>query len=122
MLTAGSVVRQLGGEVLDSEEDNLKALASEIEILREKVKQADDAEGRAERRLGGEITTREAAETRARIAEEALGTIEFRIADAKRKALAKGAPLRLKDETVALHIEPLGGPKDVIRDGEITRA
>lgn len=119
-MDVGEIIKSLGGHPRSDESENLELLANEILILRQKLSDADDAEGRAERRLGKEIASREQAETRARIVEDALSTIAFKIASAKREALAKGAPIRsLEDNPVALHIEPIGGDRTVIRDGEI---
>lgn len=92
------VVRELGGDPEATEAQNLQLLANEIIILRERVRMAEDAEGRAERHIGQELEARSSAEKRARIAESALSNIDGVIARAKRDALAAGTPLHIRDE------------------------
>lgn len=101
MSSLADIVRELGGDPESTDSKNLQLLANEIIILREKIKQADDAEGRAERRLGKEIEARCSAESRASVAEDALTSIDSSIARAKRKALEVGAPMRIAEDAAA---------------------
>lgn len=95
------IVCELGGDPEATDVQNLQLLSNEIIILREKLDQARDAEGRAERRLGVEINKRIATEVRAVTAESALTVIDYEIARAKKKALENGAPLRIAEDAAA---------------------
>jgi hypothetical protein len=97
-LNVSEVVNSLGGSPRSDEGENLQLLANEIIILREKLKQAEEAEVRAERRAGSESAARARAEKRADLGEDALDEIEAVIGRTKRKALASGTPMLLKDE------------------------
>lgn len=88
------IVTELGGDPEATDEQNLQLLANEIIILRDKVQRAEEAEGRAARRLGSESQARASAESRARIGENFMGAVERQIEDAKRRALANGTPLQ----------------------------
>lgn len=121
-MDATSAVRELGGEVRATEADNVEALVNEILVLRQRAADAEDAEVRAERRIGREIEARNRAESRATLAEEALGAIEAAISRARRKALASGAPLKVPDDTGS-EVEPRiahvgeGGDYPLVRTG-----
>lgn len=100
-MNAIDLVRELGGDPDATEEQSLTLLGNEIIILRDRLARAQDAEGRAERRLGAEIDAHAAAERRAKVCERALAEIDYAVTDAKVSALRVGAPLR------ALHDDPL---------------
>lgn len=91
-LNISEVVQSLGGNPRSDEHANLELLANEIIILRQKLIDAQDAEGRCERRLGGEIEARGRAERRAEIAEGAISQISQAISRAEVEATAAGAP------------------------------
>lgn len=101
MNSPADIVRELGGDPEATDDQNLQILANEIIILREKVRQAEDGEGRAERRVGKEIEARSSAEAKASVAEDALAAIDSSVARAKRKALEVGAPMRIAEDAAA---------------------
>ena len=97
LIGAADIVRELGGDPEGTEEQNLRLLSNEILIQRERIKQAEDAEARADRRAGRANALREAAEARAQKAEEALAEIDAAVAQAKRDAVAGGTPLHIPE-------------------------
>lgn len=97
-LNVAEVVVSLGGHPRSDDSENVQLLANEVVILREKLKDAEDAEGRCERHLGRESEARKIAERRAGIAEGVMAVVERAVSDGKRDAVAAGAPLHLKDE------------------------
>lgn len=96
-LDVAGVVSSLGGNPLSRAPENLELLANEILILRERVRDAERAEGQAERKLGKEAEAKRNAEIRADEAETALSSIDLAIGRAKRNSLARGAPMHLPD-------------------------
>lgn len=88
------IVSSLGGNPRSDDSENLALLANEILILRQKLKEADDSEGRCERRLGREKELRATAERRADHAEAALREIKSTIERRKVQATAAGSPFK----------------------------